>query len=118
VYAFAGHPVAKAEIKVMPLWIMIPLASTLEWAYWVFTLGTKQPELRRWDMEYFTRSVAWKIDKAKKVLGYEPVADQDEILKKCIESCMEHCGMKVSSRIRGTTGKATESEHNIVHHFG
>ncbi|PMD39567.1 NAD(P)-binding protein [Hyaloscypha variabilis F] len=118
VYAFAGHPVAKDEIKVMPLWFMIPLASTLEWAYWVFTLGTKQPELRRWDMEYFTRSVAWKIDKAKKVLGYEPVANQDEILKKCIESCMEHCGMKVSSRIRGTTGKATESEHNIVHHFG
>ena len=95
VYALAGHPVAENEIKVMPLWFMAPLASTLEWVYWAFSLGTKQPELRRWDMDHFKESVAWKIDKAKAVLEYEPVVDQDEVLKMCVESCMEYCGMKV-----------------------
>jgi sterol-4alpha-carboxylate 3-dehydrogenase (decarboxylating) len=90
VYAFAGHPVAKEDIKVMPLWFMIPLASFLEWVFWIFTLGTKTPEIRRQNMETFKDSVSWKIDKAKDVLGYQPVTDQDEVLKMCVESCMEH----------------------------
>jgi sterol-4alpha-carboxylate 3-dehydrogenase (decarboxylating) len=93
VHAFAGHPVAKEEIKVMPLWFMIPMASFLEWAYWIFTLGTKQPGLRKFDMEFFKSSVACRIDKAKDVLGYQPVADQDEVLKMCVKSCMEHLKM-------------------------
>jgi sterol-4alpha-carboxylate 3-dehydrogenase (decarboxylating) len=93
VYALAGHPVAKEEIKVMPLWFMISLATVLEWVYWIFTLGVKKPELRKQDMEHFKDSVSWRIDKAKELLGYQPVRDQDEVLKKCVESCMEHLKM-------------------------
>lgn len=93
VYAIAGHPVAKDKIKVMPLWFMIPLAGFLEWAYWIFTLGTKQPELRKQDMEHFKESVSWKIGKAKDVLGYKPVADRDEVLKVCVETCREYLKM-------------------------
>ena len=93
VYAFAGKPVAKEDIKIMPLWFMIPLASCLEWLFWIFTLGTKQPELRRFNMEFFKKSIPWKIDKARNLLGYEPVADQDEVLKMCVESCMENSKM-------------------------
>ncbi|PMD61014.1 NAD(P)-binding protein [Hyaloscypha bicolor E] len=86
VYASAGHPVANDEIKVMPLWFMAHL-------------GTRKPELRRLDMDHFKKSVAWKIGKAKTVLGYEPVTDQDEVLKKCVESCMVHCGLIVGSEV-------------------
>jgi sterol-4alpha-carboxylate 3-dehydrogenase (decarboxylating) len=94
VYAIAGHPVKKDNIKVMPLWFMIPLAGFLEWMYWIFTLGTKKPESRKQDMEHFRESVSWNIDKAKSVLGYEPITNQDEVLKMCVQTCMEHLKMQ------------------------
>ncbi|KAE9381215.1 C-3 sterol dehydrogenase/C-4 decarboxylase [Stipitochalara longipes BDJ] len=118
VYALAGYPVTKNDIKVMPLAFMIPLASALEWVYWAFTLGTKRPELKRQDMEHFKESVVWKIDKAKAVLGYEPVPDQDEILKMCVESCMEYCGLKGHDNALGGSESMPQSQHFVVHHFG
>ena len=60
-------------------------------------------------MEHFTKSVAWKIDKAKAVLGYQPVADQDEVLKMCVESCMVHCSMKVEPEVPEGIEQSRES---------
>lgn len=93
VYGFAGHPVAENKIKVMPLWFLIILATFGEWIYWVFTAGKKTPELRRRNMEYYKTSVPWKIDKAKEVLGYEPVVNQDEAMRQSVESGMKHLKM-------------------------
>jgi sterol-4alpha-carboxylate 3-dehydrogenase (decarboxylating) len=68
-YAFAGHPVAKNEIKVMPYWLVLGFAVLSEWVYWAFTFGTKTPEVRRLGIEYLGGGCEWDISKAKERLG-------------------------------------------------
>jgi sterol-4alpha-carboxylate 3-dehydrogenase (decarboxylating) len=85
VYAFAGHPVAENEIRVVPLWFMWALAMVSEWLHWVFTFGTMQPDVRSVGVEYLDRGCEWKIDKARERLGYWPVEDQDEVLRRVVE---------------------------------
>ncbi|CAF3500620.1 unnamed protein product [Fusarium graminearum] len=40
IYAAAGSPVRPEEVTSIPLSVMQTMASTMEWVYWVFTLGT------------------------------------------------------------------------------
>lgn len=84
-YAAAGSPVAPADVSVIPLAALQAAASAGEWAYRIFTLGTKQPTLRRDSINHLDRGVCWSIDKAKHRLGYEPVADQDDAIKRSME---------------------------------
>lgn len=84
-YAAAGSPVAPNEITVIPLAALQAAASTGEWAYRIFTLGFKQPGLRRHSIDHLDRGVCWSIEKAKQRLGYEPVADQDEAIKRSMD---------------------------------
>jgi sterol-4alpha-carboxylate 3-dehydrogenase (decarboxylating) len=84
-YAAAGSPVAPSQVTVIPLAALQAAASTGEWAYYVFTLGFKQPTLRRDNIDHLDRGACWNIDKAKQRLGYEPVADQDEAIKRSMD---------------------------------
>jgi len=84
-YAVAGHPVADKEVTVLPLSMMKTMASVMEWAFWIFTFGTKEPSMRREDIDYLDRGSCWCLDKAKEKLGYEPIADQDEAIKRTME---------------------------------
>jgi sterol-4alpha-carboxylate 3-dehydrogenase (decarboxylating) len=84
-YAAAGSPVAPGQVTVIPLAALQAAASTGEWAYRVFTLGFKQPTLRRNSIDHLDRGVCWNINKAKERLGYEPVADQDDAIKRSMD---------------------------------
>jgi sterol-4alpha-carboxylate 3-dehydrogenase (decarboxylating) len=84
-YAAAGHPVAAGDVTVIPLGAMQAIASVGEWAYKVFTLGTRTPTVRRDGIDHLDRGCCWSIDKAKQRLGYVPVADQDAAIKKTME---------------------------------
>ncbi|KAF2683301.1 NAD(P)-binding protein [Lentithecium fluviatile CBS 122367] len=66
-YAMTGHPVVG------------------EWVYWVFTLGMVAPAIRRADIDHLDDGSWWSIEKAKRVLGYEPVMAQDEAVNKSLE---------------------------------
>jgi len=94
VYALAGYPVPTEEIQVLPFWLARWIAVVGEWLYWIFTLNTKTPQLKKLGVEYLAGGCEWDISKAKKVLGYEPVADQDAVLKKVVESEMERLGLQ------------------------
>lgn len=56
-----------------------------EWFYWIFTLGTKTPDVRKLGIQYLNGGCEWDITKAKEKLGYEPVKDMDAILKATVE---------------------------------
>jgi sterol-4alpha-carboxylate 3-dehydrogenase (decarboxylating) len=84
-YAAAGSPVAPNEITIFPLAAMQAMASAGEWAYRIFTLGSKMPALRRDGMDYLDRGACWSLEKAKQRLGYEPIADQDAAIKRTME---------------------------------
>ncbi|KAK9234643.1 hypothetical protein V1525DRAFT_412407 [Lipomyces kononenkoae] len=92
-YAGAGHPVSEDQIKVVPLWLVYGIAILGEWLYWVFTFGTKTPELRSQHIKYLTGGCQWDITKAKQKLGYQPVADQDAIIKKLGEAEIKRLGI-------------------------
>lgn len=84
-YAAMGYPVGQDDIRVIPLAVIQAAASTGEWAYWALTLGTKQSLLRRKSIDHLDAGACWSIEKAKQILGYDPVVDQ----KKAIRDTME-----------------------------
>jgi len=84
IYAFAGHPVRKEEVQIMPFWVVLTFAALGEWLYWIFTLGQKQPDVRKLGIQHLRRGCEWDISKAKERLGYEPM-DMDTVLKKTTE---------------------------------
>jgi sterol-4alpha-carboxylate 3-dehydrogenase (decarboxylating) len=84
-YAAAGSPVAPHEVTTIPLFVMQIMASIGEWMYWIFTLGTKTPRIRRANVDQLDRGCCWSIEKAKERLGYQPVGDQDAAIKRSME---------------------------------
>ncbi|KAL6918994.1 hypothetical protein ACHAPO_009267 [Fusarium lateritium] len=88
-YAAAGSPVRPEEVTRIPLPVMQVMASTTEWLYWIFTLGMMQPGLRRISMDHLDTGCCWSLDKARKILGYEPIDDQDEIINSTMEWAMK-----------------------------
>ncbi|GAM42473.1 NAD-dependent epimerase/dehydratase [Talaromyces pinophilus] len=93
-HAGAGHPVAPDQIKIVPLWLVVGIAQLAEWLYWAFTFNTKFPELRSRRIRYLAGGCQWDISKAKEQLGYEPVADQDAVLKKVAQAESIRLGIK------------------------
>lgn len=93
VYAFAGHPVAESEIKIVPYWLALGFAILGEWVLWALTFGTKTPDLPSLGVEYLNGGCEFDISKAKERLGYRPVEDQDAVLKKVAEIEAKRCGV-------------------------
>ncbi|KAF2732256.1 NAD(P)-binding protein [Polyplosphaeria fusca] len=84
-YAAAGHPVAAADIKIVPFWVVKTMASVGEWVYWVGTLGIVQPKMRRQDIDHLAGGCWWSLEKAQRVLRYRPVLDLDEAVRRSLE---------------------------------
>ncbi|CAJ0545255.1 Ff.00g087280.m01.CDS01 [Fusarium sp. VM40] len=87
-YAGAGHPVPANEITRIPMPVMKAMASTTEWVYWIFTLGYIKPNLRRIGINHLDSGWCWSLEKADKVLGYKPISDQDDAIKRTMEWAM------------------------------
>jgi len=79
VWAAAGEPVPQDKIKIVPAWLVLSLAVTMEWLYWIFTFGHKTPQfLRSHTIRYVTQERTFSIEKAKKLLNYQPEDDMDK----------------------------------------
>ena len=86
IWSTAGDKTAQKEITIVSAWLMLSLASTVEWLYWAFTLGLKRPQyLKRYIMEYTCKPRTYSIQKARERLGYEPVDDRDEQIQRGVE---------------------------------
>ena len=66
----------------VPAWVMVAIVICLEWVLWLGTRDRFKPpiSLSRASMEYCVYNHTYKIDKARKLLGFEPVANHDEVL--------------------------------------
>jgi sterol-4alpha-carboxylate 3-dehydrogenase (decarboxylating) len=74
----AGYPTKPSDVRVIPAWFMWGVAIILESLYWVFTLGRKQPQIRRQALQFTTIHRYYDISKAKKRLGYKPRVGMEE----------------------------------------
>ena len=86
VWHAAGDKTASEEVMIIPAWFMLGLASAVEWLYCVFTLGLKRPKvLRRQIMTYTCYPRTYSIKKARERLGYKPIDDRDEQIRKGVD---------------------------------
>jgi sterol-4alpha-carboxylate 3-dehydrogenase (decarboxylating) len=85
VWQTAGIPVPPQEkIKVIPMWLAMVIAHVLEWGYWV--VGTKKkPPIKVNDLKFMKGGFRFSIDKAKERLGYQPICDTDEGIRRSVK---------------------------------
>ena len=89
-WAAAGDRTPASQIRVLPFWLLFVFAAFGESFYWIFTLGRKQPELRTQDLEYLRTGCIFSIEKARTILGYQPLVDQDEGIRRSVKWSLEH----------------------------
>ncbi|KAH6664278.1 hypothetical protein B0J14DRAFT_608189 [Halenospora varia] len=83
----AGDTTQEKDLIVIPAWVAWTLVAIIEWMYWIFTLGTKQPplSLSRLYISVTVCNVTSSIEKARKRLGYGPVVDQEGNMRRAVE---------------------------------
>ena len=74
----------------MPGWLVLGVAIAVEWLYWIFTFGQKTPKfLRSHTIRWVISERTFSVEKAKQRLGYKPVNNEDESIKKGVEWCLQ-----------------------------
>jgi sterol-4alpha-carboxylate 3-dehydrogenase (decarboxylating) len=76
----------------IPFWLVLFAVGTIEWAFWIFTLGMVRPSSSRTTFEYMKTGCWFDISKARDVLGYEPEFDTDEGLRRTVQWFKENEG--------------------------
>lgn len=83
VAAFVGMPVKQEDIKVVPYWVAMLVATVSEWCTWIFSFSKKQAPITREAVHLSTITRTLKCDKAKRILGYRPKVGVYEGLAEC-----------------------------------
>ena len=74
------------NVTVIPVWLALGLATTVEWTLFIFTLGWKKPKtLNKLVVMHCVRTHTYNIDKARRVLGYNPIPDLENGVKRSVE---------------------------------
>lgn len=74
------------EAWVVPAWVFYILAVAAEWLVWATSFGTKESQLHRQMVKYFTMQRTFDISKAKKRLGYSVDVDLKEGIRRAVRA--------------------------------
>ena len=86
IWTTAGAQIKPEKIRVVPGWLVVHVASLVEWFYWILTLGQLTPtNFRKHRMQYLVSNRTFSIEKAKKRLGYQPVDTREKHVKEAVE---------------------------------
>ncbi|KAL4756074.1 C-3 sterol dehydrogenase/C-4 decarboxylase family protein [Aspergillus foveolatus] len=85
-----GKPVQPEEIRVIPAWIPLTVASIIEWIGWLFSWGIRPSLGTSTSIRYSTIARTHDISKAKRVLGYRPRVSMREGLERSVKSFVEN----------------------------
>lgn len=88
---------ALEHIWVLPSWIMVGVVTVAEWSFWAFSFGTSEPPtaLTSASLSYCIEAHSYSIDKARRRLGFKPVADHDEVLAESVRWELNRRGQPV-----------------------
>jgi sterol-4alpha-carboxylate 3-dehydrogenase (decarboxylating) len=75
-------PGGPRKVTQIPFWVVISAVGFLEWAYWILTLGIARPYWSTTTYQYMRNGCWFDISKARRVLGYEPLVDTDEGIRR------------------------------------
>lgn len=70
--ASVGMPVKQEDIRVVPYWVAMFVATVSEWSIWIFSSGKEQAPITREAVHLSTITRSLECDKAKRILGYQP----------------------------------------------
>ena len=85
IWRAAGDTTELKDVKIISSWAAMAMALVAEWAFRVFTLGEKRPEMNTLVVEFGIREYTYNIDKARRVPGYKPVDHLEEVIKRSVE---------------------------------
>lgn len=97
IWAAAGDKTPLTKVHVIPAWVGLAIATIVEYLFWVFTLGQKLPPktLRRDVLRYAVTNRTYCIEKAKGRLGYKPLIDTDEGIKRGVKWALQNQGHQI-----------------------
>lgn len=78
----AGYPTPKEQVKSIPKIVGLTMALIAEWITWITSFGRKQSRMNRLGIRYSCMTRTYKIDKAKRALGYKPRVSLQEGIKR------------------------------------
>lgn len=84
--AAAGYPTNPEQIQQIPAALALIIAITLEWMVWLVSLGQRQTTKLSLGMRFGCMTRTFCIDKAKRRLGYRPLVNMEEGIKRAGES--------------------------------
>ncbi|TGO51342.1 hypothetical protein BCON_0163g00230 [Botryotinia convoluta] len=95
IWQFAGYTSNDKRIYHLPTWFALALSSFLGFVFWIFTCGRRRPyQLGKQQVEYALFEHTYCIEKARKLLGSEPIQDFEEGLKGAVMWSLEHDGWR------------------------
>ncbi|CBX99525.1 similar to C-3 sterol dehydrogenase/C-4 decarboxylase [Plenodomus lingam JN3] len=76
----------------IPFWLVLFAVGSIEWLFWIFTLGMVRPSASTMTFEYMKTGGWFDISETRNVLGYEPEFDTDEGIRRTIQWFKENGG--------------------------
>ncbi|KAI9814560.1 MAG: hypothetical protein M1827_003115 [Pycnora praestabilis] len=84
--AAAGYPTKPEEIRSIPRVVGLAMAAIAEWMVWITSLGKRKSAMTRQSIRYSSMTRTFRIDKAKRRLGYRPLVSMEEAIRRAAES--------------------------------
>ncbi|KAL9612178.1 MAG: hypothetical protein Q9167_003214 [Letrouitia subvulpina] len=84
VWLVGGDQTKAKDIWVVPKGLGLFIAAIIEWIVWIFSFGRKEPTLTRKKIRFSTMTRTYNIQKAKDRLGYEPVVNLQDGIRRAV----------------------------------
>lgn len=74
----AGYVTREEDVRSMPKVVGIAMAVVAEWVTWILSFGRSRSRMNRVGIKFSCMTRTFRIDKAKRVLGYRPLVSLSE----------------------------------------
>ena len=74
----AGYPTNIKDVRTIPRWAGLMMAVLAEWIVWLTSFGRKKSHINTVGIRYSCMTRTYRIDKAKRILGYRPLVTLQE----------------------------------------
>lgn len=85
----AGYPTKIEDVRAIPKVVALAMATIAEWVVWITSFGRKKSRMNRVAIRYSCMTRTYRIDKAKKRLGYKPRVSLREAIQRAGKSFSE-----------------------------
>jgi len=86
----AGYITMEEDVRSMPKGIGLMVAAIAEWVTWIISFGRQKSRLNRVGIKFSCMTRTFRIDKAKRVLGYKPKVSLLEAIERSGKSFRRH----------------------------